>query len=315
MQRVGAILNAVRARRRIVPLAGLLAAFLLAGRETVAEDSAAKSLEVSVHEGLVSLDARNVPLEDVLRAIAEQAGFRLVLKGDLSTPVTWSFKDVPVDRGVARLLGTASSLALYAPAPDGRGSVLAEVRVLRGSSDAVAGASGVARAAPIQPAWAVPAPTSEPLEEDPETRLERVRGLVEKGRRTTVRALSRFVSGDDDPVVRRIATVGLGNLRGPKAKDALIEALADEDGVVRQRAAQGLARNGGQAAIAPLRQALLEDPEPGVRRMAAFGLGRIDDDAAQSALIEAQSDDDPSVRGAVAAALVRLERIRFGRQD
>jgi hypothetical protein len=48
-------------------------------------------LVVAVQGDAILLDARDVPLVRILRAVAEQAGFELVVRGDLTAPLTVSF--------------------------------------------------------------------------------------------------------------------------------------------------------------------------------------------------------------------------------
>ena len=87
-------------------------------------------IHVAIERGLLSVDVHNAPLADVLRAIAEKAHFRLTLRGDLSTSVTWKFTGVPLDKGIKWLVGNNSVVMVHAP-PNGA-NLFSEVRV-RGS--------------------------------------------------------------------------------------------------------------------------------------------------------------------------------------
>ena len=287
--------------------------------------AAANPPEVSVRDGLLSVDATDVPLGELLQRVAEEAKFNLVLKAELDTPVSWSFSGVPVDQGVARLLGQTSSITLYGPGTDGHARVLSEVRVLRGNGDA--GQGKVARQVPPLPK-AIPntalaanreqlgaarlSAVPSAIEGDRAERLGQVRAIATLRPASARRDLPRALTEDEDPMVRRVAAVGVARLRGAKAQSALVTALSDEDSIVRQRAVQGLARAGGEDAIAVLSRVLLEDSNPRVRRMAASGLGRMNTESAFWALMEAQSDGDLGVREAVTAALARLERQGLG---
>lgn len=322
MRPVEVLVKAAQTRWRILPLTGLVVLLLGLGQpaltaETPAEavqEGAEPVLDVWMEDGLLSLEAQDAPLAEVLAEIAEAANFRLVTKADLTVPVTKSFEKVPVGEAIARLLGRMSSVALYEPAPDGDGRVLAELRILSGrpgdaAATAMADDDGVEE----------PLPSPELALEGTDPHLDRLREQVGKMSATAARDLTAAAAGDEDPVARRIAVVGLGNLGaktvGPaqtRARRALEEALSDEDELVRQRAVQGLTRIAGKDALEPLRQVLSEDPAPKVRRMAAARLGRIDDDAALSALVAAQSDSDPSVREAASTALARHQRRSLG---
>jgi HEAT repeat protein len=82
----------------------------------------------------------------------------------------------------------------------------------------------------------------------------------------------------------------------------LIEALADADPTVRQRAAWSLGEKEDPEALKAL-VARLRDDDPGVRGMAAWALGEIKDRRALPALLMARHDPDVYVRDMVARAI------------
>jgi cyclophilin family peptidyl-prolyl cis-trans isomerase/HEAT repeat protein len=88
-------------------------------------------------------------------------------------------------------------------------------------------------------------------------------------------------------------------------KGALDALLRDPDRGVRRRAALAAGRIGDPKLVAPL-VALLGDPEVEVRRMAAFALGLIPDPAGSDRLLAALGDPDSGVRGRAAEALGRI---------
>lgn len=290
-----------RHRMRIAAQAGIVAAAVLAWSA-----AAAGTLDVSVRDGFVTMNAHAAPLGDVLRDLSRKAGFRLVMKKDLHAPVTWTLEDVPVEEAVTRLLARVSSVALYAPAGEGAGPVLTEVRVLRGGDNdvplvehrnALAIEDG-SRAGSVDVAVA----ESQAMENG---RLAPAAGLqpASRGAPPADRVLA-----DRSPADRRARTLRTAKGRPDTAREPLITALSDPDTVVRQRGVQGLVRLGGEESVSSLSRVLLEDPTPRVRRMAAAGLGRMNTESAFWALMEASSDGDPGVREAVSAALLRLER-------
>ncbi len=88
----------------------------------------------------------------------------------------------------------------------------------------------------------------------------------------------------------------------------IVERLSDRAPRVRRRAAQALGRIGEPQAAAPL-AALLRDPEPAVRAMAAFSLGQLGalvPTELRPQIQSALSDPDPEVRGRSAEALARI---------
>ena len=92
-----------------------LASLLLAGfaaatgsaadDQTQANESPAPPLRVKVIGGLLSVDARDAPLADVLRAVGEQTGIQVTIHSGGATRVTESFAGVGVDEGIQRLAG------------------------------------------------------------------------------------------------------------------------------------------------------------------------------------------------------------------
>ena len=110
---------------------------------------------------------------------------------------------------------------------------------------------------------------------------------------------------DPDPNVRWNAAEALGKSGSSDAINPLIKALADEDIAVHNAAAEGLGKL-GKPAVAPL-EALLNDVEPGMRRLAAFALGQSTCPAAAGPLVAALKNDlSPKVRIEAAASLGNL---------
>ncbi len=84
--------------------------------ETAGAEKHRANIHIAIEQGLLTVDLRNVPLAEVLQAIAKTAAFGLTLRGDLSTPVTWSFTGVPLAKGIKRLVGNNSLVIIHAPA-------------------------------------------------------------------------------------------------------------------------------------------------------------------------------------------------------
>ncbi len=183
-------------RRRVICLTGVLALGLSYGQAAQAEEATPASIAVHMERGLLSVDARDAPLGDVLEAIAKQADFRLDTKGDLDIPVTWSFAGVPVDKGVQRLLHRISSVIVYARVQDDGAEPLAKVttlrRIRRPSATSVNNL-----ALHVSP------------DDDPVGRRIAAIGLGKLGTPEAKAALREALS-DEDSLVRRRAIQGLG---------------------------------------------------------------------------------------------------------
>jgi hypothetical protein len=115
-------------------------------------------------------------------------------------------------------------------------------------------------------------------------------------RRQAMRAEERAVRLQD---LRRLVA------RRDAAAQAGLARLADDpDPVIRAEALRGLRRLQGDHATPRLAAALLRDPDPGVRRIAAQLLAGSRRAEARETLRRAADDPDPSVRRAATAALL-----------
>jgi HEAT repeat protein len=106
---------------------------------------------------------------------------------------------------------------------------------------------------------------------------------------TDEREIRALVKNVEDP-----ASMGFGvlvNARVRLAADLLLPMLDHPSAEVRQRAVHSIWVHGDDDVIAKLSQLLLEDPDPGVRRQAAWGLGVSHRPQAKPALLEAIASD------------------------
>ena len=259
------------------------------------------TMEVSLREGLLSANIREAPVAAVLNAIGEEAGFRVVIRGDLDVPISWSFAEVSLEKALRRLLQNTNSALLYDSRRGGGTIRLVKVIAWPGHGDAADYAARVARKIRSDRS-----PLGGP-NDDLYARLGAVRKLAEQPHANAAEDLALALFEDEDPVVRRIAATGLGKIGGEPALAGLTAALYDEDNWVRRRAILGLRHIGGDSAVWALGETLRDDPNPEVRQAAANTLGWMGSEEAFGALESAQSDLDFAVRHAVAAAIARLE--------
>jgi HEAT repeat protein len=81
--------------------------------------------------------------------------------------------------------------------------------------------------------------------------------------------------GDRDERTRQVAAVALGYLENHDAVDALMDALSDRVAAVRAAATWALGEIEDVRAVEALTQLLGDDPDPFVRRQAAWALGNM----------------------------------------
>jgi len=110
---------------------------------------------------------------------------------------------------------------------------------------------------------------------------------------------------DANGQVREQAAMGLAVTPGDQVIDSLVNALKDSDAQVREKAAIGLAFRRDPKIVEPLLLAM-EDRDSQVREKAAIALGASGDTRAVAALTRAIKDPDPQVREKAVGGLVLL---------
>ena len=87
----------------------------------LAQAGSASGLSISVVDGRLSMDVSDASLSRVLRTIAAKGGFALDIAGQLDSKVSASFENIPLERGLRRIVGRSSYIIELAP-PAGAGA-------------------------------------------------------------------------------------------------------------------------------------------------------------------------------------------------
>jgi len=111
---------------------------------------------------------------------------------------------------------------------------------------------------------------------------------------------------DADPEVRAAAVAAWRDILDQRSAAPVVALLGDRDAGVRAQAANvvgAMAEPGGRDALEAL---VIRDPDPAVRRNAAWALGQLGNAASRPALVQATTDQSGLVRGIARAALAQL---------
>jgi hypothetical protein len=111
---------------------------------------------------------------------------------------------------------------------------------------------------------------------------------------------------DGDATVRAAAVVAWRDILGQLTAEPAIGLLSDGDARVRAEAATLVGAYGEAGARATLQQLVIADPDPFVRRNAAWALGRIGSVDSTAVLTMATMDESGLVRGVAKGALASL---------
>jgi hypothetical protein len=242
-----------------------------------------KGLSFQLKEGLLSVNIREVPLNEALKAIAEKAGIEVVLFEPAEEKISLEFTGLPVDKGLKRILKGRGYLFLYGR----RDSPLKTVEVYSRDNEA--------QAQEGQPT--VEAKGSQPDRQA--DRAEDVRDSEREFQEMAYRAL-----GDSDPEARLDAVEDLGSEEDEeRAADTLALVLErEQDAKIRKAALDAMSdfdEEGGLPLMAALTS--LNDPVQEIRLQAVEIL---DDLEAWDELRRvARSHYDPDTRKIAAEAL------------
>lgn len=117
------------ATRRLLVTALVLLLLPASGRTSVGSDNASR-VRVQATASGVSVQAREAPRGDVLRALAAELALEVRGRARIDEPITVAFDDAPLPEALRRVLGAQSFLVRYGP--DARPSV---VELLGGGAD------------------------------------------------------------------------------------------------------------------------------------------------------------------------------------
>lgn len=257
---------------------GSLAPLVVAANENTSD------LQLAVDGDLVSLTARDVPLQDVVHEIAEQHDLRLVQHLVLDRLISIEIERQPLPQVLDEIFADESYQLYRAVAKEdaaGAGNPIPGALWIFSEGSVLAPAATLYFEAIV-------------LEGEVGEKKEAIRELRRLGTPDAVQTLSQAL-GDDDPRVRNAAMEALSSIGGDEALAALASASVHDDARVRGEAAYALAMAGGNSSIEYLSLAL-HDEDPRVRSAAIDSLGDIGDARSISVIQQALQDPDLAIR-------------------
>ena len=274
----------------LLVISGLAPPFVGATESTVA-------MSVSLDNGLVSVSASSVPVRDVIEAIADQAGLRLVEQVELDQQVTLDIDRQPLPDALAVLLENDSYTLFQAiPSTDNDADVIPGTLWVFSEGTSLAPAATVFYEAVL-------------YQGTYREKKEAIRELRRLGTPAAVQALS-LALGDEDARIRDTALSALSRIGSDEALAAIASAAQDSDPRVRGNAAAALASGDSETSAQYLAMAL-DDPDSRVRMaviesLADVPFGAVPSELAVATLSRALEDEDPEVRMSAVDAMEEI---------
>ena len=271
---------------------------------------------IEVREGRLTAAIVESPLPTLLQVIARQGGVEIFLHASLEGTVTATFRDVPLEEALRRILRTTNAVFIYSQRSSASAGAsqarLSEIHVYPGSPSGATSAPRTVRSAEPTTVSAttrsrLTAEATKDLLDGPST-VSQKRAATTLGRTYDARnvgPLAQTLAEAEDPTVRLSAVKALGKLRAEQAVGPLGDVVvSDPDFDVREATAGALGKTWSAAAVSPLVQALQQDSSALVRDAAARALGNTWDESAVDPLVQAlTSDPNPRVRESAVRAL------------
>lgn len=247
----------------------------------------AEQLAIQLSEAGVTITARAVDQRTILHELAARAGFAVTEAGVPWQAVTLDIEAKDLHGALAALLQEYPYRVIYEHEPGREADTLSRVVVGDPARLPVpAPQTPAAAAAPALPDYqAIPPATRETLSEEdqvnltlmldpsPEVREKAVDEIEPVG--IALDYLTQIVTSDPSSQVRMAAVWTLEDSEDPKAYDALIRALQDQDPEVLEEVIDSLGYLGNKAAV-PYLQPFLDHPDEDVRDAAEDALYQLE---------------------------------------
>lgn len=288
----------------------------------------ASKMAIQIHNGLLSVDVHKEPLIKVLADIAQKTRSRLVVYGKVDTEVTQTFTDVPIDKGIRRLVG-AHSVAIFHRIGHGPtdGHLLQGISEVWVFGSSFGGARVVTEAIP-DPAEKVSSDTSPEdwqskpgdaaagsAEPSPANREDARFKTPPDFQDAEVNHWANVLFTSNDPVYKEQAVTELFRLDSDDSVVAIGTVLGDGSVALRRHVVQSLGRMENERALPLLGQALIGDDDPSVRLAAAQVFSKLPSEMSRAFLKAAANDPDDRVKTFAIRALATYNSERANIQE
>ncbi len=220
---------------------------------------------VKVREGLLTVKVRNIPLKRVLEEIAGQTEIKLVFNGQTEAMISADIADIPLEKGLRRLIRDMNYAFIYGPKETKSGR--SEIREIIIYTEADGSPFKAIRPPPIRPPPAM-RPPERPEEAPPESLFDALRDGSPEVREEAVHRHSKF--GKDKRVVKHLTETLLFYDEKVKAGEEKTPGDPRERSV-KMSIVKTLREIGGEGVIRTLKRALKDEDED-VRKAAAESL-------------------------------------------
>ncbi len=228
-------------------------------------DGETLSSVVQINDERLSVRVSNLPLDEVFSQISEQTGIQVFFYGTKYEPVSAEFSDLPLEKGLQRLLGDVNHVVIYGP-ENAETESFQVIQILIYSEKGRKISRTPRRLIPYHKEPEESAPSLASLskavkDNDPDVRAEAVEGLWDFESDYAMTLLRKVLQEDENPDIRAAAAEVLGDQGNERAIGALVIAIRDRDASVRESAVEALGQIGGEQAIAMIRKALKDGDE------------------------------------------------------
>ena len=262
-------------------------------------------LNVNFQDGLLTVNAQNRTLEQVLYAIGEKAGIEVNINGKLSSqPSTWSIVNIPLSEAIKRLVGRHNMVMNYGSLDDEKPGRRINKLWVFGYTKVTANSNNFQREIDREKNTDAPAQIDQTIQSNQEQENE------DKEVQSNIKRLSKtleiFEEGEDS-AMRLQAVDALKVIGGVQAGEVLTRGLRDSDPAVRIEVINSLGCIGADNVVPIAGQILYSDTDPDVRLAAVRILVEQDSEVSKVFLKVALEDRNNKVREMAKSVLLNSQ--------